>query len=262
MVEHYFKPDRKLSQNFLIDEKIIQKMIELAEVTEKDTILEIGAGTGFVTRELLKKAKKVIAVEFDEAMIPVLETLPQEKLQISHENFLTMKLPSFNKIVSSPPYGNSAEIMEKILFSDFEVAVVLFQKEFIEKLLAFPGFKEFNDLSVLTQYFCETKNIFTISPNSFFPKPNAFSSILVMKKTKKFGTAKNEKLFYYFLKTIFRYKNKNLENSLMNSIPFLSKETKIDKKSFTEKVNSLKQKGTKVCQIEVEDFVKIFNELF
>lgn len=262
MVEHYFKPNRKLSQNFLINEKIIEKMIELAELNDKDIVLEIGAGTGFVTRELLKKAKKVIAIEFDEALIPILEKLPQAKLEIINENFLTLSLPKFNKIVCSPPYGNSAEIMEKILFSEFETAVVLFQKEFIEKLLAFPGFAEFNDLSVLTQYFCEAKSVLTVSPASFFPTPNAFSSILVLKRKKVFGTAKNEKLFYFFLKTIFRYKNKNLENALINAIPFISKQTKIDKKSFEEKIHSIKLKGEKVAQIDCKDFVKTFNELF
>ena len=262
MVEFYFKPNRKFGQNFLIDEKLIQKMAELGEISEKDTVLEIGAGTGFLTRELLKKAKKVIAVEFDQALIPVLERLKNEKLEIVNKSFLSLELPAFNKIVSSPPYMHSSEIMEKILFSDFEIAVLLFQKEFIEKMLAFPGFKEYNDLTVLVNYFCEAKSFKTISPHSFFPKPNSFSSIIILKKRLPHGKVKHEKKFYFFLKTIFRYKNKGLENSLKNSFPFLSKEFSLNKQEFFQKTHSLNQKKSKVCQLDCREFVEVFNELF
>ncbi|MEM2948758.1 MAG: SLC13 family permease, partial [Candidatus Anstonellales archaeon] len=173
-----------------------------------DFVLEIGAGTGFLTREIQKKAK-VIAFELDKDLFELLsKKLPKKNLSLFNENFLKAKnIPSFNKIVCAPPYHISSDIMHNLLFKKFDKAVLLFQKEFCEKLLSKPGFKDYCSLSVLTQYFCDARIVeHSISPNSFYPKPTAFSALIVLDSKKRFGLVKNEKLFekVYMDFSIFR----------------------------------------------------------
>lgn len=261
MVNYRFRPERKLAQHFIIDEALIQRMISLAELKEKDTVLEIGAGTGFLTRELQKQCK-VKAVELDENFCKLLrETLPKQNLEIFHGNFLQAKIGKYNKVVSLPPYTISSELVYNILEHGFDIAVLVMQREFLHKLVAEPGFFEYCALSVFTQYKSVPQLLDTVSPNSFFPKPNAFSSIIKLSKKKRFGTVHDEAKFKFFLQQIFRYKNKNLRNAMRMSFQFMQKELKLKQKGFDKSIEKLDCAEEKVYLLETKHFVQVFNAI-
>ncbi len=261
MAKYCFRPEHKLAQHFIVNEALVQRLVSLAELKEKDIVLEIGAGTGFLTRELQKHCK-VKAAELDETLFRLLqETLPKQNLELFHGNFLEIDAGKYNKVVSLPPYTISSDLIYSILEHGFDIAVLVMQKEFLHKLVAHPGFFEYGALSVFTQYKCVPELLETISPNSFFPKPNAFSSIIKLTGKKRFGKAKDEKIFELFLKQLFRFKNKNLNNALHLSFPFVQKELGLNKKDFERALKKTDCLEEKVYLLEVKQFVQVFNAI-
>lgn len=261
MVRYRFRPNRKLAQLFIVDPEIIQGMVKLAELKKTDIVLEIGAGTGFLTRALQEKCK-VIAVELDDSLFELLQSgLQKQNLELLHGNFLELDIAGFNKVVALPPYTVSSEILYKLFGNGFEKAVLVFQLEFAEKLAAEPGFLEYNALSVLTQYFCSVKIVQTVSSKSFFPSPKCLSAIIVLDWKKRSKKVKDVVVFKKFVKSLFRFQNKNLRNALLNSFQFIGKEMKISRKDFDKKIENLHLKDVKVKLIDCEAFVEIFNSL-
>ena len=262
MVNYRFKPNKKLAQNFVIDKNLIDLIVFHSELKQSDAVLEIGSGTGFLTRELQKKCK-VIAVEMDDTLAELLDKeLDKKNLIVIHEGFLKAELPKFNKVAALPPYTISSGTVYKLLQKKFDLAILVFQKEFCNKLTAEPGFMEYRAISVLTQYYCEPKILIrNISPESFYPKPNSFSSLIKLTYNKRFGTVKNEQLFELFIKSIFRFKKKNLSNSLLKAYPFIKGELKIDEKEFKDRVNKLELRDEKLILVPVAQFVDVFNRL-
>lgn len=260
MVKHRFRPNKKTGQNFIICEEIITKMLEEAALSPKDKVLEIGAGTGFLTREMLKVCK-VMAIEVDDLLADLLEKeLPKKNLELIRGNFLETKVTGINKVVSLPPYTISSPIMYKLFELKPKLCVFVFQKEFVERFSAEPGFMDYNALSVLTQYYFKTKTISKVASNCFFPQPNTESCIVKLTAWNQNGTVKNEKAFHAFIKSIFRFQNKNLLNAVKNSAQFL-KEEFADFEKTIELIKKNKLSSTKVNLISCKEFVKLFNTI-
>jgi 16S rRNA (adenine1518-N6/adenine1519-N6)-dimethyltransferase len=259
MVEYRFRPNKKLGQHFVVDKALVERLIGLAGLKKSDTVLEIGAGTGFLTRELLKKSK-VVAFEVDELLCQLLETeLPS--LSLVCGSFLKEPLPEFNKVVSLPPYFKSAEIVQRLLEKDFEKGVLVFQKEFADKLVAKPGFAEYCALTVLAKQRFETRVLERVKPKIFFPRPRGDSCIVVMERQRKTPVHDFEK-FALFAKTVFRFKNKNLKNALENSAQFLVPKMARNKQSFQKKAERLPLLEEQVNLVSPEEFVPLFEKLF
>ncbi|MBI2597575.1 MAG: ribosomal RNA small subunit methyltransferase A [Candidatus Diapherotrites archaeon] len=267
MAEYSFAPSRAKAQNFVISESLLKKMVEAAQLDEKDVVLEIGAGTGFLTRALLSSSK-VVAFELDDKLFGLLlqnfsKEISLGKLRVFGGNFLEHQLQGFNKVVSLPPYTISSQMMFKLLSHDFELGVMVFQREFVDKCLSRPGFKEFCPIAVLVDYYFDSEVLVgNISPENFFPKPSAFSTMIRLLRKKNVARIKRQGLFEHFLKQVFRYKNKNLRNALHNSFSFFKTRTKMDKKEFEETVSKLRQSNSKVYLVESADFVEIFEKIF
>lgn len=261
MVQYRFFPQKKLAQHFLVDEKTLEKIVSLANLSKTDVVLEIGPGTGFLTRELIKRAKKVIAIEKDPVLVGLLSQRIKEKnLELIAADALETDWPRFSKMVSLPPYDISSALVFKLLTHDFEYAVLVFQREFAERLMAEPGFLDYNALSVLVQYHCEISLGFLVPNTVFFPPPPGMSAAVVLKKKKRFGIAKNDAAFCAFLKELFRHKNKSISNSLKLSLPFLKSEIRL---SFDEcKKTSWVHWNEKVYALSVKRFVELFNQLY
>lgn len=263
MVKYRFKPDKRLSQHFIISPTLIERLVSDAHLSKADIVLEIGAGTGFLTRELVKHCR-VIAIEKDPVLFRVLqETILSTQPELRNEDFLDspLKRGDFNKVVALPPYAISSEIMYKILGLGFESSHLVFQSEFVDKIVALPGFADYNALSVLTQFYCDTKIVCSVEASSFFPKPRGASALLSLEYRKKLPGVSDTEQFSRLVKELFRYKNKTVQNALKLAFPFLQKangKLKLDPK----KADSLRFRTEKIYQLEVEDFVEIDQKMF
>jgi len=261
MVKYRFRPSKKFGQNFVVNWRAIERIVRESALKEKDTVLEIGAGTGFLTREIQKHCR-VIALEIEKGFCELLrKELPKKNLTVLNADFLHCELPAFNKVVSFPPYNISKKIVMRLLREKFELGILVFQAEFVEKLIAQPGFAEYGALSVLSQYHFSLKPLKRLGPGSFFPKPKSDSVILRMKRIKREPPAADEEKFERFVEQLFRYKNKNLSNALQKAFPFISRELALEKKKFGKKRAELKNAQKKVMLLGVEELVELFNSL-
>ncbi|MDO8647788.1 MAG: 16S rRNA (adenine(1518)-N(6)/adenine(1519)-N(6))-dimethyltransferase RsmA [Candidatus Diapherotrites archaeon] len=261
MQKYRFKPSKKLSQNFLVSRQFIERIVLAAELKDKDIVLEIGCGTGFLTREILKHCS-VVGFETDEILQKVLEAeIAAKNFRLFKQDFLKAELPEFSKIVSSPPYNISSDIMHSLFKLDFESGVLLFEKAFVEKITSLPGFRDYCATAVLTQYFFETTIIGEVPSDAFFPQPKTTSQIIGLEKSKKHGIAENDLLFEQFVEQLFRYKNKNLGNALNYTEDWVKAKLRTPNKALEDFLESSELAGVKVYLIEVEEFVKVFNQL-
>lgn len=260
MIQQGFFPDKKYSQNFLIDDRVIQKLVGAAEVKPGETVLEIGPGTGFVTEELVKTRAKVRAIEFRPELCAYLRSRFDSfsNVEIIEKDILqaTKKELVFDKVVASPPYAISDDIMYLVLNAGFTRASMLWQLEFVEKILAPPGSSEYHPLSIVTQYLYDGELVARVSPKSFYPIPNHFSAILLLKQRKKRVPISDLVTFEKWLKTLFRFKNKTLQNvgKQLHNHPILN----VSPASFEKALHSLDLHEEKVFLLEPEDFVELF----
>ncbi len=262
MMKYRFRPEKRLSQHFVVSEELLQSIIREADLSPKDRVLEIGAGTGFLTRELIKHAR-VTAFEKDESLCALLrETISNPNLDLRCEDFLDAKLSNgtFTKVVCFPPYAISSEIIYKIFETGFDKAVLVFQKEFVHKLLAQPGFSDYGAISVMAQYFSIPEMVQTVDPSSFFPKPTGLSALVRFACQKRFGKVSHEPAFIELVKQLFRFKNKSLQNAFELAAPFL-KDKVFSKKNLQGRLEKLDFADEKVYLLEVEQFVELFQTL-
>lgn len=173
--------------------------------------MEIGPGLGFITERILPHVKKVIAVEKDKRLETLLKTeFSGKNVEFIFEDFLDAKLPEFNKIVSNIPYSISAPITFKLLEYDFNRAVLFFQKEFGQKMIAKAGTNDYGRLSVMAQYYFDIEFKEIVNRNSFQPQPQTDACIVVLEKK----DIKRDKDFDVFVRELFRYTNKDVKNAV------------------------------------------------
>jgi len=259
MVKYRFKPEKKSGQHFIKSESVLERIVKAAELKPEDIVLEIGPGSGFLTRKLLEKSN-VLAIEIDEVLCELLRKEIKEKnFKLICGDYLKEKNLEYNKVVSFPPYFISKKIMQKILREKPDLCALVFQFEFASKLVALPGFRDYSALSVLAQYNYNIELAGRIQAKQFFPKPKSDSAIILMKKKKVNKKARNEEEFSRFIEEIFRHKNKNVANALRNSKKFLNKkEENLDE--FIKKIKKREFGEKKVVLLDVEELVELFNE--
>lgn len=212
------KPKKIFGQSFVVDEVLLERMANYANLTGKDTVLEIGAGFGFLTEVLASKVGKVLAVEVDPKLVKILRKKfsKNSKVKIFHGDFLKLDFKGYyNKVVSSPPYSIISKIIFKLLEESFDVAILLLQKEFALRLLAKPGEKDYGRLTVMAYVKSEVEVLEEVPSIAFYPKPKV-SSILVKIKPKKEPPFKvnDWKIFEETVRLLFTQKNRKLRNAL------------------------------------------------
>ncbi|MEK7539723.1 MAG: 16S rRNA (adenine(1518)-N(6)/adenine(1519)-N(6))-dimethyltransferase RsmA [Patescibacteria group bacterium] len=266
MHEYSFAPSRKMAQNFVIDELLVQKIVAAARLKKTDHVLEIGCGTGFLTEELLKNSH-VIGIELDSTFCKILndrfgKEIGGKKFILVEGSFSNIELSGFNKVVSLPPYNLSSEILFRLAsMPEVELMVFVFQREFVAKCVAQEGFGEYGALSVLLGYYYDSTVVdWDISPESFFPKPASFSSLVVFSRKKKVQHLKPG--FELFLKSIFRYKNKKFSNALQKAYPFLKKQLGYDKKEFDLRASKLGFAEEKASVVSPKQFAQAFETFY
>ena len=214
----------KLGQNFLIDPNIAQLEVYYADIKKDDVVLEIGPGKGILTNLIAKNAKKVIAIEIDNNLLTSLkETLPSNVILI-HNDILKLdfkNLPKFNKVVSNLPYQISSPITFKLLDYSFNLAVLLYQKEFAERIIAKPGSKQYSRLSVNAYYKSECSLLKIVPKNVFYPIPKVDSAMikLIPRKTPAFFV-ENEEFFKNFVNVMFSHRRKKIKNIIKDNYNF------------------------------------------
>jgi len=226
-----FRTKKRLGQNFLVDNAVIDRIIEAASISPDDTVIEIGAGAGFVTEKLAQKAKRVIAIELDEDAVAELKKLPFDNLEVVHRDILKT---NFSDIVDSPvkvvaniPYYITSPILAHLLgeidqpeWKNRELIseiVLMVQYEVAKRIVANENSpaKEYGLLSILVNYWCETEFICKVKAGSFYPAPKVDSALvrLVIRKEPTIKTD-NPALFKKITKAAFGTRRKNIKNAL------------------------------------------------
>ena len=248
----FIKPKKSLGQNFLIDRNVLDQIIDVVEITNKN-ILEIGPGSGNLTSFILKKnPNKLYVVEKDDELALLLQDrfaneitiINDDILKISEDKISNEKLTVFGNL----PYNISTEILSKWITNLdkkiwFESLILMFQKEVADRIIALKG-RERGILSVLIQVFYNVENCIDVSPENFTPPPKIQSSVIKLNRNNRKELECSKKLFKQVVKTAFNQRRKTLRNAL--------KTYNIEKDSKVESLLSLRAE-----QLNVEDFIKI-----
>jgi len=259
--ENNIRLDRRKGQNYLVDSNILSKIIEQSEISHDDVILEIGAGIGTLTIPLARRAAKVIAVEQDHQISAILEKR-LEKLDISNVEIISadatkIDFPEFNKVVSNLPYKISSPITFKLLKYNFDYAILMYQLEFAQRMVAKPGNSNYSRLSLMLHFCADIELLFEVSKHCFFPEPKISSAVIKLVPDKK---AEIDEFFIKTSRALFQHKKKKVRNSLLNSFHEIAD---IDKKEAKEIVSKLDSRllGERVVKLDPEKVMIISEEL-
>ena len=235
--KHNFKFSKSLGQNFLIDTNVIDRILEGARVKEGDYVIEVGPGIGTLTKEMGRSAEKVVAIEIDKTLIPILEetledfpnieVINQDILKVNVQELVKEKLNGGPvKLVANLPYYITTPIVMKFLEEDIPVTdiVVMVQKEVADRMNAKPNTKDYGALSVAVQYYCDTEIVAKAPRHMFMPQPNVDSTVIGLHvREEQIYHVDNEDIFFKTVKASFGQRRKTLLNSL-GGLGFLSKD--------------------------------------
>jgi 16S rRNA (adenine1518-N6/adenine1519-N6)-dimethyltransferase len=203
-------PRKKWSQYFLISRSVIQVMASYAS----GTVLEIGPGLGFITKELAKKADKVIAVEKDRKMVKILENEYNfDNVEIITGDILHIDLPAYDRVISNIPYHISSQITFKLLDHEFELGVLSYQKEFAERLVEVPS-PQISRLSVMARVKADFEILQVVSRKKYYPVPKTDCALVKVVPHVKVMT---DSFFDLVVKGLYSHKRKTVKNSLLSS---------------------------------------------
>jgi 16S rRNA (adenine1518-N6/adenine1519-N6)-dimethyltransferase len=268
IVKHFeFRFSKSLGQNFLVDQSILDRITDAADLDENSCAIEIGPGIGTLTQELAKRCKKVIAIELDDNLIPILgETLAnyenvkvihQDALKVDFENLIEEEGLESVRVVANLPYYVTTPIISK-LFTEkpgIDSIIVMIQKEVAERIAAKPDTKEYGSISLLAQYYSDPEKICKVPPSCFMPSPKVESAVIKMSIRKEPRVnVKDEKLFFRVIRDAFNMRRKTLWNTL--------KQIGLPDEKMTEALNASgidpKRRGE---TLSIEEFAKLSDEI-
>jgi len=265
---HDFTPKKKLGQHFMIDRASIERIVRAGELSRNDVVLEIGTGTGILTKELSDRAKKVISIEYDKILFEITKDILRnhKNIDLIRDDFLRLDLKAVlrkeknYKVIANLPYYITAPIITKLLETKpmFSLAVLTVQKEVAERIVAGPGGKDYGPLSIYAQYHLEASIDSLIPKSAFFPHPAVSSAILIL-KPRKTPPAKvaNEDVFFKLFHAAFEHRRKTLRNAILLSHKFVISKEKLDKALSQSGIDGERRGET----LSIEEFAKLANEL-
>lgn len=264
-----FSFQKKFGQNFLIDTHVLDKIIASANITKDDMVLEIGPGIGTMTQYLACAARKVVAVEIDKALIPILEdTLSAyDNVTVINEDVLKVDIAKlaeeYNggkpiKVVANLPYYITTPIIMGLYENHvpMESITVMVQKEVAERMQSGPGTKDYGALSLAVQYYAEAYIVANVPPNCFMPRPGVGSAVIRLTSHKAPPVqVDNEKLMFQIIRASFNQRRKTLANGLNNS-----PEISLSKEALIRAIQSLgKGSGVRGEALTLDEFAKLSN---
>ena len=270
LAAHNISPKKQLGQNFIIDPSFTEKIIKCAGILPEDIILEIGAGLGALTIPLARRARKVIAIEKDRQIIPILNTevlvSGLSNISIIEKDILSVDISALiedmdGKIVvmGNLPYNISSQILVQLIRSRAGIsrAVLMFQKELAHRITADSGCKDYGRLTVMLRYCSDIRKVIDAKASLFFPKPKVDSEILELKFKKEIEHKAVDELFFFkVIKSGFGKRRKTLKNALVASELNIDPDTA---KRVLEKsgIDPIRRAET----LTVEEFVRLSNTL-
>lgn len=223
LARHGLETKKSLGQNFLVDGNTLRRIVEAAEISPEDSVLEIGTGLGILTRELARRAGRVVTVEIDRSLAPVLEETLRDLVNIQQvfgdflKQPLAELLPAGDnwKVVANLPYYITTPILFRLLEGPVPLRrlVFLVQKEVAQRAAALPGGKTYGALSVTLQHRCQVQVAGLVPPTVFIPPPKVDSAILVLTPLARTFPEEAEGVFRKLVETAFRYRRKTLANA-------------------------------------------------
>lgn len=269
--KYNFTFQKKFGQNFLIDTHVLDKIINSAEITKDDMVLEIGPGIGTMTQYLACAAGKVIAVEIDKALIPILEdTLSEyDNVRVINEDVLKVDIAKLAKeenggrpikVVANLPYYITTPIIMGLFENNVPIKsiTVMVQKEVADRMQVGPGTKDYGALSLAVQYYAKPYIVANVPPNCFMPRPKVGSAVIRLDRYEEPQVKVNdEKLMFKIIRASFNQRRKTLANGLKNSAELnFSKETIEDAIAELGKGASVRGEA-----LTLEEFARLSNIL-
>jgi len=237
----------KLSQCFLGDSSVAERMVEAAGVKEGEKVLEIGPGHGIITNEIIKKTSNVIVVEKDKELARKITKLFPGVTVITGD-VLRVEFPKCNKIISNLPFEISSPLLTLLAKEKWETAILILQKEFADRFFYRPGEKKYSRLSIFMNYYFEVEKLETISKGNFSPQPKV--DAVVVKLTKKIPKFKADKSFWDLVNALFRHKRKIVRGAL-----------KVEKE-YKDRINRLGKLGEiRVNNLTLNNIREVWNVL-
>ena len=229
--KYNFNFQKRFGQNFLIDSNILAKIVESAEVTKEDFVLEIGPGIGTMTQYLAESAREVVAVEIDKSLIPILgDTLSSyDNVTVINEDILKVDIERLVqeknqgkpiKVVANLPYYITTPIIMGLFESHVPLKsiTIMVQKEVADRMQVGPGTKDYGALSLAVQYYARPEVIAYVSPACFIPKPNVGSAVIRLDRYEKPPVETEDEAFLFaVIKAAFNQRRKTLANGLANA---------------------------------------------
>jgi 16S rRNA (adenine1518-N6/adenine1519-N6)-dimethyltransferase len=246
-----------LGQNFLVDNTARDLIVNSADLSKSDIVLEVGPGRGFLTEMLMIRAGRVIAVEKDLRLASLLKQKHggNRKLRIVEGDILKVKLPRFTKVVCSPPYYISSRLVLLLISKRFRRAVLTLQKEFAERLAAKPGSPDYGRISVMVQHKSSVEVAGVIRRDSFRPVPRVDSAVVVIRRKRPDVPVRSERIFADIVRFMFTQRRKKARKVLRQYLePF-----RAPKDLENQILSSLHD--ARVFQLAVGDFEQLSNEI-
>ncbi|MCH5344440.1 MAG: 16S rRNA (adenine(1518)-N(6)/adenine(1519)-N(6))-dimethyltransferase RsmA [Acetatifactor sp.] len=229
--KYHFNFQKKFGQNFLIDPSVLERIVDAAQITEGDCVLEIGPGIGTMTQYLAERAREVVAVEIDRALIPILQdTLSAYKnVVIINADILKVDIGQLVKernggrpikVVANLPYYITTPIIMSLLESrvPLKSITIMVQKEVAERMQVGPGTKEYGALSLAVQYYANPEIVANVPPNCFIPRPNVGSAVIRLTRYEEPPVQVNdERKMFALIRASFNQRRKTLANGLANA---------------------------------------------
>jgi len=209
-------PLRRFGQHFLLSENVRDKLVHEAHLTQADIVVEVGPGLGFLTAALASRAGRVIAIERDRTLVKHLERKfsANNNVDIIEGDALATPLPANAKIVSSPPYNISSKLILRIIKSDFKLACLLLQEDFINRLTAPSGSRDYGRLTVVVQTHARAEYVSHVPKLAFYPPPRVDSAIVTVHPTLGIMQPKNTTIHEDLVRALFTQRRRKVRGVL------------------------------------------------
>lgn len=253
-------PLKRFGQHFLIDKKIRQIMIDTAQLEATDTVIEVGPGLGFVTTALASKECHVITIEKDRTLAHYLKNnfTNDQNITVLQGDALEIRIPDHSKIVASPPYNISSKLIVSILESKFKLAVLLLQDEFVDRLTAPVGSRDYGRLTVTVQSKAHAERIFSVPRSAFYPSPKVDSAIVLIEPKIPDTPIKNPAIFNDLTRSLFTQRRRILRGVLTK---YLKRTYPIELNNILSRVTFLERRILDIAPSELIDLSNLVYEV-